>query len=169
MITSFFSVEAEVAPKRGPIRGISLSHGSLFEVSSLSFETSPPIIMGVLFGTMAKVCTRLVDDPGLVATVTPSSFTATPSFAVTSAFTCTSISNATSFFRSETLGRICNIIPGVTSSKEYERVTTPVVPVLAVLMGNCDCSVISITAGRLFKVITLGRDSTSAEPFEISA
>ena len=36
-------------------------------------------------------------------------------------------------------------------------------------MGNCFCSVTSITAGRLFKVITLGRDRTSAEPFAIRA
>ena len=120
------------------------------------------MIMGVLFGTMAKVCTRLVDDPGLVPIVVPASLIAVPSFAETSAFTCTSISIATSFLLSETLGLICNKMPGVTSSNKNERLVTPVFVVLELLMGNCFCSVTSITAGRLFKAITLGRDSTSA-------
>ena len=127
------------------------------------------MIMGVLFGTMANVCTRLVDDPGFVATnlgvlssAVPS-LKASPSLPLTSAFTCTSICIATSFASSATFGLICNNIPGDTASnvkpvwaaaKEFAGVV--------VLRGNCFCSVTSITAARLFKAITLGRESTSA-------
>ena len=68
-MTSFFSLEVLSAPNRRPMKGISPSPGTLLLISSLSFETSPPMIMGVLFGTRAKVCTRLVDDPGLVPTI----------------------------------------------------------------------------------------------------
>ena len=71
-MTSFFSFVALSAPNRFPRKGISLSPGILLLVSSFCFETSPPMIIGVLFGTRAKVCTRLVDVPGLLAITFPS-------------------------------------------------------------------------------------------------